>query len=414
MNKKTIVFFPIEIGIAHISRSLAVAEALQARGHKVVFALPKRKQAVFRRSPVHFVEVKNFLPKDSLMNVSKLVDGTFLPPFVKEEVLLLKKYRADCAVVDFRLSALVSAKALGIPIVNITGSGGLPFGCYFPNPNMNPLVYNLVTPVAQRLIWMAKKKVAATLLRSLKSYGKIVSVDDFFRRMHYIVPETPDYLPVLSKKLTISYVGPLGWAGFQTMHEFFPPSKKKTVYLSFGGTGFDRKKLLALSVALLKSGYRVIVSSSTIAQPEDFPSDPHLYVKRFMDGKAASQVSDLVVCHGGYGTVTDAIQAGKPVVVIPFNPDQLLHVFRLQELGMARSTLGFSPSFLVDILRMNWSRFQNMGSGVSIEQVLREVKKVFADYRLFNAAIQKHGYMFTEKNSSAKAADAVEKVLKDN
>ena len=118
--KKTIVFFPVEIGIAHVSRSLAVAEELYKRGYKVIFAIPKRKRHIFLSSPVRFVTIKNLLEKDTLMSVRKLIDADYLTPFIMEDYEVLRTYKADCAVVDFNLSALVAAYAADIPIINIT------------------------------------------------------------------------------------------------------------------------------------------------------------------------------------------------------------------------------------------------------------------------------------------------------
>jgi hypothetical protein len=46
MTQKTILFLPIEVGLAHITRSLAVAEVLADKSHKVIFALPKRKHSL--------------------------------------------------------------------------------------------------------------------------------------------------------------------------------------------------------------------------------------------------------------------------------------------------------------------------------------------------------------------------------
>ena len=52
MKKKTILFLPIEVGVAHITRSLAIAEDLHMRDYAVLFALPKRKQSLFAKTPL--------------------------------------------------------------------------------------------------------------------------------------------------------------------------------------------------------------------------------------------------------------------------------------------------------------------------------------------------------------------------
>ncbi len=409
--KKTILFFPVEIGVAHISRSLAVAEVLYSRGHRVFFAIPKRKLSIFQASPVTFVTTSSLLHKDSLMSVKNLVDADYLAPFIEESYEIIKKHKPDCVVTDFNLSSLVGAYALRIPIVNITGSGALPYGCYFPNPALNPLIHKFIYWPLQFALWQMKARIAKALLESMRNYGRTMTLSEFFEKMQYIVPEADSYLPSHSDKVKVAYVGPLAWNGFRKSAFTLPPSQKKTIYLSFGGTGFDGEKLKKLSERLIENGYRVIVSSSTIADSDDFIKHSDLIVKPFINGQQASRIADLVICHGGYGTMCDAVNAGKPIVAIPFNPDQLLHAFRFQEYGIAVSTIRFSPSFLFDFLKMNWARFQNLGSEVPIEDIMKKVEYVFQNYKAFTERIDKHKVMFDEKDSAKKAADQIESVL---
>jgi len=408
--KKTIIFFPIEIGVAHLSRSLAVAEELHARGNKVLFAIPERKKHIFASSPVTFIIIKNLLEQDTLMSVKKLIDANYLKSFIHEDYELIKKYKPDCIVADFNLSALVAAYALDVPIVNITGSGALPYGCYIPNPDLNKLLYTFIDLLLNKALWNMKSNIAKALVKNLETYGKKISVNEFFDNMHYIVPEHEGYLQARPGNSTISYVGPLAWDGFRKKPFALAPSKKKTIYLSFGGTGFDGEKLIELSSKLLNSGYRVVVSSSTIAKAGDFTSHKDLIVAPFVNGQDVSRCVDLVVCHGGYGTMCDAINAGKPIVAIPFNPDQLLHAFRFQEYGLAVSTINFSPLFLLDFVKMNWTRFQNLGSDVPTEIIMEKIHDVFSNYASYTRNIQKMKHLFSEEYSVKKAADLVEKI----
>ena len=73
---KTLLFFPVEIGLAHSCRSLAIAEELQARGHRVIFALPKRKQTIIRNSPIPCIVLSSYLKDDINFLVSNITDLT--------------------------------------------------------------------------------------------------------------------------------------------------------------------------------------------------------------------------------------------------------------------------------------------------------------------------------------------------
>src|SRR5262249_44270941 len=51
----------------------------------------------------------------------------------------------------------------------------------------------------------------------------------------------------------------------------------------------------------------------------------------------ALRLARLVVCHGGMGTVSQALLAGVPVCAIPQNPEQGLTSHRVEALGLGRT-----------------------------------------------------------------------------
>ncbi len=88
------------------------------------------------------------------------------------------------------------------------------------------------------------------------------------------MPEIPEYLPPVNKSLNINYLGPILWNGFeqkspQWLKDIKPDGK--TIYISFGGTGYDSRKLVDLSIVLIEKGYRVVVSASNIVDISAFP-----------------------------------------------------------------------------------------------------------------------------------------------
>ncbi|GLD94691.1 hypothetical protein PINS_up003315 [Pythium insidiosum] len=59
-----------------------------------------------------------------------------------------------------------------------------------------------------------------------------------------------------------------------------------------------------------------------------------------------------MVSHGGYGSVTEAVVAGKPVVAVPFYGDQFLNAVHLEDAGIGRQLdkYSFQPTALVSSL----------------------------------------------------------------
>ncbi|MGK2849337.1 MAG: glycosyltransferase [Candidatus Limnocylindrales bacterium] len=57
-------------------------------------------------------------------------------------------------------------------------------------------------------------------------------------------------------------------------------------------------------------------------------------VLAYVPQRAVLDRCSVVVCHGGYGTLLDAVDAGVPLVVVPFGADQPVNAAAIQRLGI--------------------------------------------------------------------------------
>jgi UDP:flavonoid glycosyltransferase YjiC (YdhE family) len=64
------------------------------------------------------------------------------------------------------------------------------------------------------------------------------------------------------------------------------------------------------------------------------------YPESYMDGDLIMGACDLVVCHGGNGTIYQALQHGKSVIGIPTIPDQKFNMRRVEALGVGKAIDG--------------------------------------------------------------------------
>jgi MGT family glycosyltransferase len=112
-----------------------------------------------------------------------------------------------------------------------------------------------------------------------------------------------------------------------------------TVYLTLG-TSFNvrSRDLFARAIA----GFRdltinLIVTVGRTLDPADFdPQPPHVRIERYIPQSLLLPHCDLVVLHGGSGSVMGALAHGLPLVVIPLGADMPLNAGRCAALGVGR------------------------------------------------------------------------------
>jgi len=412
MKKKTFLFFPVEIGLAHIVRPLAVAEELYSRKHNVLFALPKRKQSLFTSSSVQFVDIQSYIDNDSMIQIKNFTKYDFQRNLIQEECKLIKKYKPDTLIIDFRVSAIAAGLITKTPIFFLGLGEAMPYGCQIPNPGIPALLYRFFLPLFQLVFNRALTFYLKEIMNVVKKHNINITWNNWFKNISWILSEPSFYLSPVKKDLKVAFVGPLSWDGFQFntpnwFHQIRPNGK--TIYLTFGGTGFDKQKLIDLSLLLVNNGFRVVVSSGTIADPSDFPTRHNLFVSKFLPGKKITNRVDLVICHGGYGTTIESIHNRTPVLIIPFNPDQIVHGLRMQELGIAKCLFSFTPSDLVAIVLLQWSLIENKGKKLDIKIIVKNVQDMLQNVEYYKNNLAFFNKKYPYKNGAKQAADIIEK-----
>lgn len=409
MKKKTILLFSVETGIAHVTRTLEIGRVLASRGHRVIFAIEKSKHEFARNTGVECVPASRSLEEGlSMESINNWKNVAWMLEMAKSDLAIIKQHKPDIIVVDFRPSAVAASMSLGLPTFFVTGSGGLPSGCYLPNPGLPSPLHALATPLLRWQVWRVKKPFFRAMHAASISLGASGSLDDLFHRLSYIVPEYEGYLPANDSSLRINYVDPIFWSGFEKKSPDWLETIKpngRTIYLSFGGTGYDSKKLIGLSLLLVKSGYQVVVSAANIAPVHDFPKTKNLFVTKYLPGQEVCRHVDLVVCHGGYGTMMQAFLADTPVIAVPFNPDQLLHALRIAELGFGRCIVRYNVR---PFLSPEWGSFMSFGSRVPNDWMLKAVEGVLANKKTYQEAIGKFFSGKSINNGALAAARVVE------
>lgn len=171
------------------------------------------------------------------------------------------------------------------------------------------------------------------------------------------LPPDPD-LAMLSRSLLISPTPP----SYQDSVAPLPPTARAVRHVAFDrsgdeplpawvgdlparplvyatmGTVFNRARgiLAAILEGLRDEPIALVVTTGRDQDPADFgPQPPNVHLERYVPQSLLFPRCDLVVTHGGSGTVLTALGHGLPMVIVPVAADQPVNADRCRRLGVA-------------------------------------------------------------------------------
>jgi len=112
-------------------------------------------------------------------------------------------------------------------------------------------------------------------------------------------------------------------------------SNLMTLYVSLGSFFSIRTDVLARIVeALRREPVRVLLAHG-VSDPARLGSVPrHWLVRRYFPQAAVLPHCDLIICHGGHNSVTEALTFGVPLLVGPFSSDQFGSAADVEKFGL--------------------------------------------------------------------------------
>jgi UDP:flavonoid glycosyltransferase YjiC (YdhE family) len=114
------------------------------------------------------------------------------------------------------------------------------------------------------------------------------------------------------------------------------------VYLTLGTVSYGAVEVLARAVeAIGRLDVELLVTVGPEGDPAALgPVPEHVHVERFVAQSNVLPQVDLIVHHGGTGTVLCAIESGLPQLLLPQGADQFFNADTLTAAGAARSLVG--------------------------------------------------------------------------
>lgn len=279
-----------------------------------------------------------------------------LRAYVLAEAAWLKKHDARCVVTGFLLTAQLSSRLAGIPLVTThTGSWVPPVweNGLLPADPPTPAMRLIPEPLRRRLINAAPHRVryyTAGFNRVADDLGveRIPSLAALVLGDLTLVTEIPEVLGIPAEDMAawrphgrgyrpgtrLAYSGPL----YARLDRPIPPHVEEfldrpgpIVYVALTSSSPELVRAVAAEAAKTA---RVLVAA-TVHDLGDLQDD-RTCVAGVLPSHLVMPRVDLAVTTAGQGSVQTAMASGTPLLAVPLQPEQALNAVLVERLGAAR------------------------------------------------------------------------------
>jgi len=324
--------------LGHFHPLVPIARAAAAAGHEVAFACPTSfgatvEAAGFRAFPCGF-DPRNRTnstlfpgmhkrPETGRTHwvVANIFAGVFGAAMVPDLLTLAQSWLPDVIVRETgEFGGYIAAEVLGMPHASVRADA---------------------TSATHTLRHSSREALAR--LRELSGLADDPDITGPFRYLH-LACEPPHFVPPGEAHGPTAHV--LRPVNFESGDETLPAwvanlPALPTVYATLGNLASimpsGRATFPAILAALGNEPINLIVTLGRGNDPAQFGSQPeNVHIERYIPQGALLPHCDLVINHGGFSTVTGALNAGLPMVVIPHSADQPYNAACCSALGVGR------------------------------------------------------------------------------
>ncbi|HSU43530.1 MAG TPA: glycosyl transferase family 1, partial [Casimicrobiaceae bacterium] len=331
-----ILIFAEAVTLAHVARPIALSRILRELGHEVCIAAAPAADRWLAGENVGRVRIESIESTRFLRALARGVppyDRETLKRYVEDDLRAIATWPPDIVIGDFRLSLYISARLARKPygaIANAYWSRRYWTGVdapdisslnWLPSPIANA-VFRAVYPAA--FAWHARAFHSVCRHFAVTPPGR--DIRDIYTASDVTAFADVEalYEPSPTRADAPLFIGPLPWEppGANVLPELSEGAP--IVFVSLGSSG-DSNLLPRVLHAVAGWPVRCIVATGVPVDQVRLPVNC-IHAAEFVPYAAACAASSLVICNGGAPATYSALAAGKPVVALPGNVDQLANM----------------------------------------------------------------------------------------
>lgn len=340
------LLLPENNSLSHIAKSLAISDSLERRGHEPFIGVATSRAGFMKNTGRKFFTLPGIQETDNapLPTLNWFRDPRRTLECIHAEAELIKKTRADRVLGIFRFTAGASARIAGVP------HDSLVCGCMLKDSG-EVLGYANDDPGGDEQgkymdLFFSHLARKMNVCLDMLGLGKIDDIREMLKGERTFLWDFPEFMPVRAGDGVV-HIGPVSWNGWP--YDGFDPavvadSKRPLAIVAFGTGALHLNCTIRLIKVLVREGFTVVLAAGGHEQVLGaLPELEHLLKLNYAPLHQILPHASLIVTHGGQMTIFEALARRVPVLVIPFQPEQMHNGLCLERIGCGRRLINAGP-----------------------------------------------------------------------
>jgi UDP:flavonoid glycosyltransferase YjiC (YdhE family) len=319
---------------------IALGRALAARGHDVTLQTWTRWGADLEANGMTFAAAPEYPVFPT--SARPLTPYQAVVRAAKDTAPLVAELAPDAIVADIlTLAPALAGELHGVPVATLiphldprTPAGSAPYssGARLPRTAVGRAIWHGADPLLRRGLELGRSELNETRRRlglppQARVHGGIseaLCLVATFPQLEYPRPSPPG----------AHTVGPLLWEPPSDDVAVSPGEEPLVLVAPSTSQDVEQRLLRAAIEALANAPVRVLASSNRCLPEPPLRIAPNVRLVEWLSYARTMPACDLVVCHGGHGTVARALASGCAVVVVPAAGDMNENAARVDWAGV--------------------------------------------------------------------------------
>ena len=411
MKKKSLIV-TVEGG-GNIPPIFSFTRKLMETGHDIIIlSEPCMKESVIALGASFVPYREHFLREDMKEDLFKDYNATLLKNPVFDTVMfgpaayvightieLIKSHSIDLLVVDFLLfPAVIAAKYMKIPVVLLNHMPEVQPGPNRPPGNMGlrpgkGFAYRLRDRILGKLFNMKLNEFKPKLNKIMASLSlePLRNTSDLINNADLKLIQTLESfdIPIVPAPKNVRYTGPVlddpDWAESEQWKNPWKKQKDRPfVVIAFSSTFQNQTKVIQNCINAIKDlPVNGCVTLGPAMEDIKFNCPDNVIVLKSIKHSLLFQHANLVITHGGHGTVIRSLASGLPIICLPMGRDQGDNAMKVE-----RCKAGIKLSPKAPSRRIKKAIEQILHNGIYKQNALNMKEKIVSNYGLDDVLVE--------------------------